>query len=180
MAMNYASASANPLAEYNPYEKEDARGKPSAEYVLGLLRSYQLYYKMFHDQCGRAEDYYFGRNAVPAPQGHEPVRPATARAIVDTATDHVDVNNMEIDVPSSPRSRARAEKLKRFYQGSWLSIKGPVLRTAVRHSFAYGIGFLKPMFNGDEWPDAPPVEEYLTDEGSVSYTHLTLPTKRIV
>jgi hypothetical protein len=154
----------NGQADYDPYEVESKRDQPpSAEYVRDLFTAYRNYYKDFHYQCATAEDYYFGRNVVPAPEGFEPVKPAKARSIINTATDHVDVNNIEIDVPSGNRSKSRAEKIKKFYQGAWLAIKGPVLRTAVKHTFLYGIAWLKPMFRPDQWPDAPHSENYMTN-----------------
>ena len=134
--------------------------EPSLSEVLKLYSDSRAYFRPFHQQCAEEEEYYFLRRPIPSPPGMTPIRPATAFAIINVATDHVDVNNIEIDVPSAPRSRARAERLKKFYQGAWLNIKGPVKRTAVRHSFAYGIGFMKPMFNSDLWPNAPIRESY--------------------
>jgi hypothetical protein len=129
--------------------------EPTLDMVLSLKQDYLNYYRPFHSQCLEEEDYYYGRNPIPAPDGLEPVRPATAHSIVNIATDHVDVNNLAIEVPSGPRSKARAERLKKFYQGIWNSIKTPTLRTGVRHSFIYGIGWLKDMYAADRYPDAP-------------------------
>ena len=158
--------SANGQNGYNVYDPEQDRDRaPDIDYVLSLFKDYSSYYRPFHQQCQVEEDFYFGRNPIPKAEGHDPVRPATAHAIINVGTDHVDVENIEIDVPSSPRSRARAEKIKKFLQGTWLNVKGPVLRTVVKHTFTYGIGFLKPMWNPDQWPDAPPRYEYITEEG---------------
>ena len=136
---------------------------PSIEEILSLWREGQQYYSAFHAQCKLEEDYYNGARKIPVPEGIDPIWPATGNAIINVATDHVDVNNLTIDVPSSPRSRARAERLKRFYQGVWLSIKDPILRTCVRHSFLYGIAFLKNMYSSDQWPDAPMIDEFGDD-----------------
>jgi hypothetical protein len=139
---------------------------PSIDELLTLYKESREYFRPFHAACKLEEDYYLGRRTVPAPEGIDTVWPATAAAIINVATDHVDVNNLAIDVPSAPRSRARAERIKKFYQGAWLAIKKPVLRTAVRQSFLYGIGFLKDMFNADRWPDAPKFTDFGDDEAA--------------
>lgn len=118
------------------------------------------YYAAFHAQCSLEEDYYFLRRPVPTRPGHNPVRPATARAIIDVATDHVDVDNLAIDIPLMRRSKARAERLRKFYLAAWDNIKRPVKRTSVKHQNAYGISFKKVMFDPDMWPDAPSPEDF--------------------
>jgi hypothetical protein len=138
--------------------------KPTLDHILTLFTESLRYFSAFRSQCETEEDYYHGRRNVPHPPGIDPVWPATAGAIVNVATDHVDVNNLSIDVPSAPRSRARAERIKKFYQGAWLSIKKPVLRTSVRQAFLYGIAWMKDMFDADRWPDAPVMDEYGDDE----------------
>jgi hypothetical protein len=147
------------------YENEDT--PPDIQEVLTLWRDYKQYYQGFHSQCMTVESYYFGENVVPVPSGRgfDPVRPATPRAIINTATDHIDVNNISIDVLNpSVRGRARAEKLKKFYLGVWSNIRGPVLRTAAKQAFIYGISFLKPMFASEQWPDAPLIDDYKSEE----------------
>jgi hypothetical protein len=129
---------------------------PSLDYILGLKADNMTYYQAFHSNCKKVDDYFYELNAVPAPQGFDAIRTARARSIINTATDHIDVNNVSIDVPpASPRAKARAERLKKFYQGVWLNIKTPVKRVSARHAFSYGVGVLKTMFNSLEWPDAP-------------------------
>jgi hypothetical protein len=139
---------------------------PDLGEILSIFEDGKRYFSKFHAQCRTAEDYYFGRNIVPIPEGRgfDVVRPSTPRAIVNTATDHVDVNNIAIDVlQPSVRGKARAEKMKKFYQGAWLNIKGPVLRTAVRQANLYGISWLKPMFASEQWPDAPILDDFDDD-----------------
>ena len=143
------------------WETEEAKDEaPTLDYMLSLFQEYRRYYNPFHQQCMLEEDYYNGRRNVPAPDGIDAVWPASAAGIVNVATDHVDVNNLSIDVPSSPRNRDRAERLKKFYQGAWMNIKKPVLRTAVKQSFLYGIAFIKTMFAAERWPDAPAMNEF--------------------
>jgi hypothetical protein len=134
-------------------DTEDAA--PTMDEVLSLKQDYLGYYRAFHQQCLQEEEYYYGRNPIPVPEGFSPVRPATAHAIINIATDHVDVSNISIDVPAGPRAKARGERLKKFYQGCWDSIKEPVLRAGVRHANIYGIGWLKVMYASDRYPDAP-------------------------
>ena len=138
--------------------------KPSLEDILARWKEDTTYFSNFHAACKLEEDYYLLRRKTPVPPGVDEFRPATAPAIVNIATDHVDVNNLSIDVPATPRSAARAEKLKKLYLGSWLSIKKPVLRTVVRQGFLYGIGFLKPMFDADRWPNAPILDDAKSEE----------------
>ena len=134
---------------------------PSVDDIMELFTDGRdNYFQQFHANCRLEEDYILGRRIVPAPEGIDPVWPATATGIIDTATDHVDVNNIAIDVPSSPRSRARAERLKKFYLGVWLSVKTPVLRTATKQAFLYGVSFVKDMFDSDNWPDAPHLADF--------------------
>lgn len=140
-------------------------GKPDLAHVLELFRNHRQYYARFRKQCEEAETYYFNENTVPHVEGFDIIRPSTAKAIIDTATDHVDVNNLAIDViPPSSRARARAERLKKFYIGTWANIKTPAKRTAVAHSFLYGIGFFKVLFKSEEWPDAPQMDDFDDDE----------------
>jgi hypothetical protein len=146
------------------WETEEAKDKePSVDEILDLYKDSKSYFMPFHKKCAEEEDYYLGRRSIPAPIGIDTVWPATAPSIINVATDHVDVNNLAIDVPAAPRSQARAERIKKFYQGAWLAIKKPVLRTATRQSFLYGIAFLKDMFNADKWPDAPKLQDYDDD-----------------
>ena len=133
---------------------------PSIEDILDKQKSANEYFRNFHQQCKEEEDYYFLRKQVPVPDGSDPVRPATARAIIDVAADHVDVNNLSIDVPIMLRSKARAERLQKYYQAIWANIKTPVKRTAVKHSFIYGQAWLKQMFVPQEWNDSPRMDDY--------------------
>jgi hypothetical protein len=133
---------------------------PTSEEISARKRAATLHFDAFHKQCALYEEYYFLNRKIPVPEDSDPVRPATARAIIDVATDHVDVNNITIEVPIMLRSKARAEKLQKFYQGVWTNIKGPVLRTAVKHSFMYGIAWLAPRFLAQLWYDAPKMEDF--------------------
>jgi len=135
-------------------------GAPTLEYILALARDGEDYFREFHKACKLEEEYYFLTRPTPAPEGAEALRPATARAIVNVATDHVDVNNISIDVPIMQKSKARGERLKRFYQGCWLNIKDPVLRTAVKHMFIYGVSWMKYGFSPHLWHDAPEIGDY--------------------
>ena len=143
-----------------PESKDHESKAPTLDEILGLFRESNTYFGPFHRQCAEEEDYYMGKRTVPAPEGIDPVWPATAGAIINVGTDHVDINNLQIDVPSGPRAKARAERIKRFYQGVWSSIKEPVLRTVTRQTFLYGIGWLKVMFDADRWPDAPVFHDF--------------------
>jgi hypothetical protein len=134
---------------------------PSLDEIQSLADPAMTYFKGFHGECAKADNYYFGRNAVSAAEGFDPIHTAQAMSIINVATDHVDVNHAAIDVPlSSPRSKARAERLKKFYQGVWANIRTPVKQTAAKHAFAYGIGWFKTTWQTDQWPDAPKMSEY--------------------
>ena len=136
---------------------------PTEDELLNLFKEGRRYFEPFYAQCRNEEAYILGTKAIPHPAGVDPVWPATAYSIVQTATDHVDVNNLSIDVPAPPRARARAERIKKFYQGAWLAIKDPVLRTVVDQSFLYGIGWLRTMFAAEKWPDAPKLDDFPGD-----------------
>ena len=138
---------------------------PSLDEIMSLKADYQPYYQEFHDNCGLVDDYYYRRHTEPVPEGHKQITTSKAYSIIETAVNHVDVNNVSIIVPlSSPRAKARAEKLQKFYQGTWANIKMPVKRDVTRHAFAYGIGFFKTMWRTDQWPDAPRLDDYENDE----------------
>jgi hypothetical protein len=132
---------------------------PTAEHVRDLFTTMKRYFRQFHSDCEKADQYVWNENKIPLPDAQDipadPIHTGAAHAIVRTATEHVDVNNLSIEVPLAPRSQARAERLQKFYQGVWLSIKRPTLTTAVDHAFRYGIGVLKPMFVTEKWPDRP-------------------------
>lgn len=139
--------------------------RPDLDNVVTLLRDAKGYYTGFHENCREEEEYYFGRVSVPVVEGYDSTRPATASAIINIATAHVDTGNMFVDVPlASPRAKARAERLKKFYQGFWLNVRAPVLQTCTKHQFLYGIGWLKTMFAPEQWPDAPMLDDYGSDE----------------
>ena len=141
--------------------------KPTAENVLHIFDTYKKQYQEFHDQCEEEDEYYHGTRSVPTPDDMpiDPVRPATAHAIVNVATDHVDVNNPSIFVPApSPRAKNRSERIQKFLQGVWMHIPEHTKRTIVKHSIQYGVGFIKTWWDGDKWPDAPLLDDY-TDEG---------------
>lgn len=136
---------------------------PSLEFIKSLVKDREQYFQAFHAQCKLEEDYYFMRRVIPTAKEadfDDFVYPATARAIIDVATDHVDINNVSIDIPLMLRSKARAERIKKFLLGTWLNIRQPVKRTAVKHSNLYGIFFWKPMFDVDNWPDAPMLADF--------------------
>ena len=133
-------------------------GPPRADQVQALFEEWGSYYRPFWQQCKEEETYYFGENAIPVPSemAVDPVRPATAHAIINVATDHVDVSNPTIFVPSpSPKAQDRGERIQKFLQGFWMQIPERVLRAGVRQQYAYGISFLKLMWEPDEWPDQP-------------------------
>ena len=135
---------------------------PTLDIVMGLLREGKEYFQQFHGQCRQVRNYYYGRNKVPTAEGFDDhIKPSTAHSIINVATDHIDVGNIAIDVPlASPRARARAERLQKFYQGVWASIKDPVLRNSARDAFAYGVAWRKNMWKADMWPKAPVFSTY--------------------
>ena len=138
---------------------------PSATEIMDLLKQSKMYFQAFHAQCRTGDDYFYGRNQIDVAEGFDQIRMAKARSIVNVATDHVDVNNVDIEVPlASQRAKARAEKLQKFYQGVWMNIDQPVKRTTVRHAFAYGVAWMKVMFDTDRWPDAPQMGDFASDE----------------
>ena len=154
----------NPLV---PGDMNYDDSKPTAENVLHIFDTYKKQYEAFHDQCEEEDEYYHGTRSVPIPDDMpiDPVRPATAHAIVNVATDHVDVNNPSIFVPApSPRAKNRSERIQKFLQGVWMHIPEHTKRTVVKHSIQYGVGFIKTWWDGDKWPDAPLLDEYEDEE----------------
>mgnify|MGYP003146263045 FL=1 len=100
-----------------PGDMEHDDSKPTAEHVLQIYEVYKDYFETFHAQCDEEDEFYFGTRPVPVPDEMpvDPVRPATPHAIVNVATDHVDVNNPAIFVPApSPRAKNRSERIQKF------------------------------------------------------------------
>jgi len=146
----------------------EVKGKaPTLESLKSTKSEADIYYRQFHNQCNEEEDYYYGRNPIPVPvdMAVDPVRPATARAIINVATDHVDVSNPTFAVPEpSPRAKDRAERLKKFYQGVWMHVPKAVLNTGAKHEIAYGLGWLKVTFDADLWPNAPQMKDFPSEK----------------
>ena len=114
--------------------------KPTAENVLHIFDTYKKQYEAFHDQCEEEDEYYHGTRSVPIPDDMpiDPVRPATAHAIVNVATDHVDVNNPSIFVPApSPRAKNRSESIHTLQSpraGGLNNEEEPLLKPSLRRS----------------------------------------------
>ena len=150
-----------------PGDMEYDDSKPTEEHVLQIFDTYKDYFQTFHSHCDEEDEFYFGTRPVPIPDEMpvDPVRPATPHAIVNVATDHVDVNNPAIFVPApSPRAKNRSERIQKFLQGVWMHIPEHTKRTIVKHSIQYGIGFMKAWWDGDKWPDAPYIEDFNDEE----------------
>lgn len=150
------------LADRIPGDTTRHVDPPSIEYIRDLRTDSSQYFSGFHTQCGLEDSYYYGTRTIPVPSLFQvdPVRPASGKAIIEIAADHVDVKNISIDVPVSLKSSARGERLKRFYQGAWDSVKEPVLRTAVKQAFGYGVAFLKTGLKTELWYDSPKMSDY--------------------
>ena len=154
----------NPLV---PGDLVHDASKPTEEHVLQIFDVYKNHFQQFHEQCEEEDEYYHGTRSVPIPDDMpiDPVRPATPHAIVNVATDHVDVNNPAIFVPApSPRAKNRSERIQKFLQGVWMHIPEHTKRTIVKHSIQYGVGFMKTWWDGDKWPDAPMIDAYDSEE----------------
>jgi hypothetical protein len=150
-----------------PGDQEYDDSKPTEEHVLEIFSVYKSHFEQFHSQCSEEDDYYFGDKTVPIPDEMpiDPVRPATPHAIVNVATDHVDVNNPAIFVPApSPRAKNRSERIQKFLQGVWMHIPEHTKRTIVKHSIQYGVSFMKAWWDGDKWPDTPMIDNYESEE----------------
>lgn len=134
---------------------------PKIGEILTKFSEGQERQRTFTAECEKARKYYLSKNEVPVPKAAdteemgEPVHTGTSHAIINIATDHVDINNLAIDVPGSGRARARSEKIHTFLQGTWMNVKAPVKRMVARHCFEFGCAVTKTMFNPDLWPDAP-------------------------
>ncbi len=154
------------FAQFTSTDVENKPPPPTQFTVAELRRSYSLHYRQFQGNCTKVRTYFDNLNRVPVPNdmGIDPVKPPTGNAIIRTAADHVDVNNITILVPDpSPRSKDRSERIQKFLQGAWMHIDERVKRTAVRQSISYGISFLKFMWDGDQWPDAPIMDNFANE-----------------
>ena len=146
--------------------KQAEMPEPTCEYVRSLMSTYKDYFSTFHAQCRKADEYIANENEIPVPEDEEgnglgdPVHTGLARSIVKTAADHIDTENMSVEVLTSPRARGRGQRIAKGITGMWLSIKEPALRQAKESVYTYGVGFLKAQFKAEEWPDSPRHDDY--------------------
>jgi len=86
----------------------------------------------------------------------------TARDIIDTFADYVDITNAKVSVArrkDTDKGFEESEQLRRFgagliYMTNVQSIVSP-WRVAAKHYPLYGVAWFKTVFNGDLWPDKP-------------------------
>jgi hypothetical protein len=130
---------------------------PKADYVRALVKGNKDHFKAFKANCARADMYFEAENDIPVPEELPitSVHMGSARTIITTAVDHINTENMSVEVRASGRAQARAERIQMSLQGIWLQIKDPVLTTALYQEALYGITWIKPQFEPDLWPDSP-------------------------
>lgn len=140
---------------------------PTVSQIAAMLDSSKNYYSKFHFNCREVDDYYYMRNRIFGAEEQYPfqVNPATAMSIIDTAVNHVNIENLDIEVPApSPSARGKAEKMSKFLMGFWHGQPRPVLRQRCFDAFAYGVAWSKIQFAPERWPVAPMREMFDTDK----------------
>ena len=142
---------------------EEEVNAPSLQQLLDLkANAEQRQFDHFKQQCEQEDIFYEGTFHVSTAEGGVQIKTPKGHALIEDATNHVDVSNINIIVPPrGARGQANAEILTKFYIGAWNRARQeqPVLKMAVKHAFRYGLGVMKIMFDPDLWPRGDVPEE---------------------
>ena len=136
----------------------DKSEPPTARQIMDQLTHSKDYFAQFHHNCRLVDQYYEGANPIFGNPRQYPfvINPMDARSTIENATNHVNVEHMDIDVPAaSPRGQIYAEKRQKFLKGLWFNTDPAITRHGARDPMAYGIGWYKLQWDMDVWPDSP-------------------------
>jgi hypothetical protein len=118
-------------------------------------------------KCFKADEEFYeldfgARLDLPVEFKSEGIVLPTARDMVDTFVDNIDVANARVKVPqtgSGKGARERAEMMRKIYLGLIYrtNVESDVSpwHVAAKHAAKHGIGVLKTVYDADRWPDKP-------------------------
>jgi len=94
----------------------------------------------------------------------------TARDVVDTYVDHVDLNNARVTVTQQGNTQAdfeRQQLMRKFFLGMIYrtNVESDISpwRVAGKHHGLHGMGVFKTVYDADRWPDKPEQGEKVSD-----------------
>ncbi len=152
--------------------------KPSIDDILYLVDKNTELYGPLHSELETDEKFYeldiAGYLSLPEEhRGMEVVLP-TARELVDTFTDHVDMTNARVFVNKqgeSGKDREIAEMERKFGLGLIYrtNVEAPISpwRDAAKHVPLYGLAIMRDLYVADMWPMGP---ERGDNEGDAEYS----------
>jgi hypothetical protein len=126
------------------------------EKVIKLESELKDFYKKFHDQCDKVDEYYNLLFPIPNVEGFTAHHPSTAQVAIDDAAAQIDISSLRVRVPARSESKKNeATKMERFYNGCWHGVlrnDGTLLNRTSKSLFQYGVGFHKILCNTDLEP----------------------------
>jgi len=139
-----------------------------------LLKKCEDHYRELHQKFQDDEKYYElefkDKLEIPTEFKSEGVVLPTARDMVDTFVDHIDISNARVFVNrkgTSNSSEEEVEMMRKFYLGliHRTNVENSISpwRVAAKHYAVHGLAVLKDVWSADLWPDRPEIMEGETE-----------------
>jgi len=169
------------------------KGKPSVEDIKALITSCDETYSHLQDKYEKDERFYeleFKADLnIPKEFANEGIVLPTARDMVDTFVDHIDIGNARVFVNrkgTSNISMEEAEMMRKFYLGliHRTDVESDISpwRVGAKHYATHGLAVFKTVWDADRWIDKPSQNDGESDEEYAkridewrSETHLSIP-----
>ena len=143
--------------------------EPTRELILKRHEKGQARLSKFFKAFDEAEMYYDCEWEPSGPEGFPKTTPATASAIIEEATDHIDTEHITPHVPTIGRkgqNEQQAGKLKGFIQGTWNYWSShaediPPPRDFTKNLFLGNKAIYRVLIDFDAWPE-PEITEGMT------------------
>ena len=135
--------------------------EPTVDLILRRFDKGQARLSRFYESFEEAEMFYEGNWEPEGPESMPKTVPATAFAIVEEATDHVDVEHITAHVPTigkKGQNEAQAGKIKLFLRGIWNYWSGhaediPPARDFTKNLFLGNKAIFRVLVDWDAWPE---------------------------
>lgn len=152
------------------------KGKITVDEIIALEKKLEteIYGELFN-KWEQDEKYYEldfqAELNLPKEFAHEGIVLPTARDMVDTFVDHIDISNARVFVNrkgTSGISIEEAEMMRKFYLGliHRTNVESDISpwRVAAKHYALHGLGVFKTVWDADRWPDKPIQREDESDD----------------
>lgn len=135
--------------------------EPTVDLILRRFDKGQARLSRFYEAFEESEMFYEGNWEPEGPESMPKTVPATAFAIVEEATDHVDVEHITAHVPTigkKGQNEAQAGKIKLFIRGMWNYWSGhaediPPARDFTKNLFLGNKAIFRVLVDWDAWPE---------------------------